>query len=538
MKLALAQLDLLVGDVAGNVSRIVDTAAHARDVLRADLVVFPELTLTGYPPEDLLLHAGLRDRVAAGLARLSDEVKGIGLIVGLPEWEADDCFNCAVLLSDGRILGKYRKALLPNYAVFDEKRYFKPGHDSCVVEFAGARIGLTICEDLWFQGPAQDAVNAGAELLVNISASPFQIGRQSHRERDVFGRRARETGVPVVCVNLVGGQDELVFDGGSVVLDARAEVRVRAPSFAEAVVLAEFERHTTGHVEVVSGGLAAEQSVEESVWHALTLGIRDYVEKNNFPGVVLGLSGGIDSALVATLAVDALGADRVQTVMMPSRHTSAMSVEDAALLAHNLGVTHRDISIEPAYGALLDSLAPSFGSKPVDTAEQNLQARVRGTILMGLSNKFGWLLLLTGNKSEFAVGYSTLYGDMAGGFAPLKDCSKTLVYALARWRNGDKVVIPRRSIERPPSAELAPGQLDQDTLPPYAELDAIIRDAIELELSEEDLVRRGHDAAAVTRVVSMIRVNEYKRRQAAPGVRITSRAFGRDRRYPITSGYR
>ncbi len=538
MKLALAQLDLLVGDVTGNVSRIVATAAHARDVLHADIVIFPELTLTGYPPEDLLLHAGLRERVAAGLTRVRDEVNGIGVIIGLPEWEGDDCFNSAFLVHDGRIVGKYRKTLLPNYAVFDEKRYFTPGHEPCVVEFAGMRIGLTICEDLWFQGPSQDSVNAGAEVLVNISASPFQIGRQAHREQNIFGSRARETGVPVVSVNLVGGQDELVFDGGSIVMDGNAEVRVRAPSFVEAVAVAELERDPAGHVVVAGGELAAEQGMEESVWHALTLGIRDYVEKNAFPGVVLGLSGGIDSALVATLAVDALGADRVQTVMMPSRHTSAMSVEDGALLAHTLGTTHREISIEPAYSALLESLSPSFGSKPVDTAEQNLQARVRGTILMGLSNKFGWLLLLTGNKSEFAVGYSTLYGDMAGGFAPLKDCSKTLVYALARWRNGDEVVIPRRSIERPPSAELAPGQLDQDTLPPYAELDAIIRDAIELELSQEEMVRRGHDADAVAHVVSLIRRNEYKRRQAAPGVRITGRAFGRDRRYPITSGYR
>lgn len=538
MRIAIAQLNLLVGDVAGNTGRVIAAAARARDELAARLVVFPELTLTSYPPEDLLLDAGLRVQVEAARRRLLSDIHGIGVLVGFPEWDGDALYNSAALVDDGAERAVYRKQLLPNYAVFDEKRYFTPAYDDCVVEFGGVRLGVTICEDLWFPEPGIGAAGAGAELLLNLSASPFQVGRQAFREREVFGARAREAGVPVVCVNLVGGQDEFLFDGGSLVTDAAGGLAVRAPAFEEALLAVDFERDDDGRVAPVPGVMHTEEGIEESIWHALMLGTRDYVEKNAFPGVVLGLSGGIDSAVCAVAAADALGAHRVHTVMMPSPYTARQSRIDAAELARRLGVDHREIDIEPSFVALLDALAPTFAGMPADLAEQNLQARCRGTLLMALSNKLGWLVLLTGNKSEFAVGYTTLYGDMAGGFAPLKDVSKTMVYRLARWRNAREEAIPAGIIERAPSAELAHGQVDQDTLPPYDQLDAIIHDYIDRNCSFAELLESGHDPDTARRVVAMIRATEYKRRQAAPGVRVTGRAFGRDRRYPITSGYK
>lgn len=539
MRVALAQLNLLVGDVAGNTARVIDTALRARDELHADLVLFPELTLTGYPPEDLLLHRGLRRQVADAERRLEAAAQGIALLWGAPEWVDGRCYNTAVLAADGAIVARYRKQALPNYAVFDEKRYFDPGDTSCVFEFGGMRCGLTVCEDMWVDGPSQQAVVAGAEILFNLSASPFQRGRQRHRETEVFGPLARSTGVPVVTVNLVGGQDELLFDGGSAVYDREGVLMARARPFQEDLVVVDCHRGDDGAVVVDAVAAPADALDDEAaIWAALVLGTRDYVEKNGFPGVVLGLSGGIDSALCATLAADALGPERVHTVMMPSRHTSAMSVEDADLLAQALGVDHHVIDIEATRASLDAALAPAFQALPADTTEQNLQARIRGTLLMALSNKRGWLVLATGNKSEYAVGYATLYGDMVGGFAPLKDTSKTWVYRLAAWRNGVEVVIPQRIIDRPPTAELAPGQLDQDTLPPYDRLDRMVELLVEQECSPEEVVSAGFDPVEVTKVVGMIRANEYKRRQAAPGVRITGRAFGRDRRYPITSGYR
>lgn len=537
MRVALAQLNLLVGDVAGNLSRAVEAAARARDELGARLIVFPELTLTGYPPEDLLLHAGLRAQVEAALRSLPGKISGIAALIGHPEWDGTRCYNSAALIDEGAVLARYRKQCLPNYAVFDEKRYFTAGDQTCVATLEGIRFGITICEDLWLPEPAAAARAAGADVLLNLSASPFQVGREAVREREVFGRRARETGAPVLSVQLVGGQDDLVFDGGSLVVSADGALVARARAFEEALFCVDFTR-SDDRVSVTGGEIHSEVGREASIWGALSLGLRDYVEKNGFDGVAIGLSGGMDSALGAVLAADALGAHRVHTVMMPSRHTSEMSRTDAAELAAALGVDHREIPIEPVYQSLLDALAPSFGDSTHGLAEQNLQARARGVLLMGLSNKLGWLVLSTGNKSEFAVGYSTLYGDMAGGLAPLKDLTKTTVYELARWRNRDAPVIPARIIERPPSAELAPGQVDQDSLPPYDVLDAIIVDYIEHGRTSRQLIADGHDAATVRQVVGMIKGSEYKRRQAAPGIRITGRAFGRDRRYPITSGYR
>ncbi|MEX0900990.1 MAG: NAD+ synthase [Gammaproteobacteria bacterium] len=537
MRVALAQLNLLVGDVAGNVSRVVEAAARARDEFGARLIVFPELTLTGYPPEDLLLHAGLRAQVEAALRSLPGQVTGIAVLIGFPEWDGARCFNSAALIDDGATLVRYRKQCLPNYAVFDEKRYFTAGDQTCVATLDGVRFGITICEDLWLPEPAAAARAAGADVLLNLSASPFQVGREAVREREVFGRRARETGVSVLSVQLVGGQDDLVFDGGSLVVAADGSLVARARAFEEALFSVEFTRTDDG-VSVQGGEIHSEAGREASIWGALSLGLRDYVEKNGFGGVVIGLSGGMDSALGVVLAADALGSDRVHTVMMPSRHTTQMSRSDADELARTLGVDHREISIEPVYQSLLDALAPSFGDRPIGIAEQNLQARARGVLLMGLSNKFGWLVLATGNKSEFAVGYATLYGDMAGGLAPLKDLTKTTVYELANWRNSREPVIPARIIARAPSAELAPDQVDQDSLPPYDVLDAIIVDYIEHGHTSRQLIADGHDAATVRKVVEMIKGSEYKRRQAAPGIRITGRAFGRDRRYPITSGYR
>jgi NAD+ synthase (glutamine-hydrolysing) len=536
LRIALAQLNLFVGDVAGNTQRVIDAAAEARDRLRADLVLFPELTLCGYPPEDLLFHNGMRKQVAAALERVRQETRGVGVLIGYPEYTADCIYNAAALVRDGAVVANYRKQELPNYAVFDEKRYFEHGQDSAIVELNGIRVGLLICEDVWEPGPAIAAQRAGAQALVVINGSPYSLGYQERRE-EIVRDRVRATRLPVVYVNLLGGQDELVFDGGSFVMDASGEVVQRVAPFVEGLFEAQIDV-VENRVEPRPGHIEPPSSEEASVYGALVMGVRDYVTKHRFPGVVLGLSGGIDSALTVALAVDALGADRVHAVMMPSRYTSQMSIDDAAEQARTLGVRHDVISIEGMFAAALESLKGVFAGREPDATEENIQARCRGLLLMAISNKTGKMVLTTGNKSEMAVGYATLYGDMAGGFAPIKDCNKLLVYRLARYRNGIGPVIPARVIERAPSAELRPDQKDSDSLPPYEILDPILELFIEEDLSVDDIAARGFDRGVVGRVLDMVKRNEYKRRQAPPGVRISNRAFGRDWRYPITSGYR
>jgi NAD+ synthase (glutamine-hydrolysing) len=553
--IALAQLDLLVGDVQGNLARVRVAGLEARR-RGADLVVFPELTLSGYPPEDLLFHRGLRIQVEEALAELAGELGSPdaqlpALLVGYPEYEDAGgqtvIYNSARLLVPGRPPVNYRKVCLPNYQVFDEKRYFMPGSTPAVVEFGGVKLGLVICEDLWEQGPARLAQAAGADLLISINASPYERRRQRVREA-VLRERVMDTGLPIIYVNLVGGQDELVFDGHTFALDASGAVVLRAPAFEETLQLLRVERHA-GRLQLTPEApnpVAQELADEESIYRALVLGVRDYVQKHRFPGVVIGLSGGVDSALTLAIAVDALGAGHVQVVMMPSQYTSQMSKDDALAQATRMGVAYGVIPIEGMFEATLAALSGQFAGREPDTTEENIQARIRGLLLMAISNKSGRMLLTTGNKSEMAVGYATLYGDMNGGFAPIKDCSKMLVYRLARWRNAqaatrgefDGEPIPSRVIEREPSAELRSGQKDSDSLPPYEVLDAILEAFIEEDLSVDEIVARGFDREVVGRVLDMVKRNEYKRRQAPPGVRVSRRAFGRDWRYPITSGYR
>jgi NAD+ synthase (glutamine-hydrolysing) len=537
LRLALAQINLLVGDVQGNVTRVVEAARRAQAELAPDLVVFPELTLSGYPPEDLLFHRGFRRQVMSGLERLTHKLSGIGAIVGYPEYHNNAIYNSAAVISDGVVAANHRKRELPNYKVFDEKRYFIPGTQPTVIERRGFRIGVLVCEDIWEPQPALMARSAGAELLVVLNASPYEIHKQREREH-IVRDRVLDAGLPVVYGNLIGGQDELVFDGNSFVMDAKGEVVMRAPAFEEGIWAAEFTRDAQGKAIPKPMPVAPELSDEESVYRALVLGVRDYVNKHGFPGVVMGLSGGVDSSLTLAIAVDALGPDRVHAVMMPSRYTASMSLEDAQTQARLLGVKYSVISIEGMFEATLAALADEFKGLPPDTTEENMQSRCRMLLLMSISNKTGKMLLTTGNKSEMAVGYATLYGDMAGGFAPIKDCSKTLVYRLAAYRNSLGRVIPQRVIERPPSAELRPDQKDSDSLPPYEVLDPILEAFIEEDLSVDEIEARGFDRATVARVLDMVRRNEYKRRQAPPGVRVSRRAFGRDWRYPITNGYR
>ena len=535
-RVVMAQLDFLVGDIAGNTAKIIAAANEARDRLRADLIVFPELTITGYPPEDLLLRPSFVRQVEPALQRLCDEISGIAAVVGCPLPTPKGLRNAAVVLDGSAIQTTYYKRWLPNYSVFDEKRYFVPGGNPAVVTVAGVRVGVTICEDVWLPGPVAQAAEAGAQLLVNLNASPYHAGKGGQR-LDVLRQRVQEGHIPIVYANLLGGQDELVFDGGSMVVGADGTLIQRAPFFAAGLYPVDFQ-FSEGGLTPVPGEIAEEPSAEAGIYQALVLGVRDYVEKNGFPGVVLGLSGGIDSALTLAIAVDALGAERVEAVLMPSRYTADMSNTDAELEAKALGVQYHLLPIEPAFQSFLQILQPVFAGLPPDIAEENIQARCRGVLLMAISNKTGKLVLTTGNKSETAVGYSTLYGDMAGGFAPIKDVLKTMVYRLAAYRNRLSPVIPQRVFDRPPSAELRPDQTDQDSLPPYDVLDAILHAYVEEDHSVEELVTAGFDRATVERVARLVILNEYKRRQAAPGVRITPRAFGRDRRYPITSGFR
>jgi NAD+ synthase (glutamine-hydrolysing) len=536
LRIGLAQLDFLVGDAQGNAARVIESMTQASAGLNPDLLVFPELTLSGYPPEDLLFHGGFRQAIDRALATVRDSVGGMGVIVGYPEYVGRDIFNSAALLRDGALVANHRKRELPNYKVFDEKRYFRAGSDGTVFVHRGFRIGLLVCEDVWEGEAVRQARDAGAELLIVINASPFEVHKQNERER-VVRERIAEVKLPVAYVNMLGGQDELVFDGNSFVMDATGKVVMRAPGFESGTYLVEFERRD-GRVVPVPGSVAPELSDVATVYQALVLGVRDYVTKHGFPGVVMGLSGGVDSALTLAIAADALGPDRVHAVMMPSRYTAQMSLDDAALQARRMGVHYSVIPVEGMFAATLEALAGEFAGRKPDTTEENIQSRCRMLLLMGISNKTGRMLLTTGNKSEMAVGYATLYGDMAGGFAPIKDCSKLLVYRLAAYCNRNTEVIPQRVIDRPPSAELRPDQKDSDSLPPYEVLDAILEAFIEEDLSVDQIQARGFDRATIGRVLDLVKRNEYKRRQAPPGVRVSRRAFGRDWRYPITNGYR
>ena len=536
-KIALAQLDFLVGDVRGNAARVIAGVRSARADFGADLVLFPELTLSGYPPEDLLFHRGFRRQIEKGLDQVRAEGCEAALMLGFPEYAHASIYNSAALIANREIVAMHRKAELPNYKVFDEKRYFEAGKQPTVADCGGIKLGLLVCEDLWEPEPAQLARAAGAELLAVINASPYELHKQRERE-EVARARARDVFLPIAYVNLLGGQDELVFDGNSFVMGADGRIVVRAPAFQEGIWVAEFGRDAAGTVVALAGEVAGELSDEASVYSALVLGVRDYVHKHGFPGVVMGLSGGVDSALTLAVAVDALGKEQVQAVMMPSRYTSAMSLADAQEQARTLGVTYSVLPIEAMFESTLATLKSEFAGRAPDATEENIQSRCRMLLLMGLSNKTGRMLLTTGNKSEMAVGYATLYGDMAGGFAPIKDCSKQLVYRLANYRNTLSTVIPQRVLDRAPSAELRADQKDSDSLPPYEILDPILEAFIEEDLSVDEIAERGYDRATVARVLDLVKRNEYKRRQAPPGVRVSRRAFGRDWRYPITSGYR
>lgn len=530
LNIVLAQCNPLVGDVEGNLRMIIDQVHAAREHFGAQLVIFPELVLTGYPPEDLLLRPSLLNHVEDALSVLAAQSEDCHFVVGAPFKDKVGLRNGAVVMGKGREVARYAKQCLPNYSVFDEKRYFVEGKDPCVVSIEGVSIGLTVCEDIWHEGPARLAHEAGAQCLININASPFHGSKYTER-LTTLRARVVETGLPLIYVNQVGGQDELLFDGQSLALDATGEVVLRAPAFESGL----YRVPLSGQGEPAS--MAPLENLEAETYHALVLGVRDYVRKNGFPGVVIGLSGGIDSALTLCIAVDALGAEDVLAVMMPSRYTAPMSLEDARMLCATLGIKDLEISIEYPFQSFLNVLDPLLVGRPADATEENIQARCRGVILMAISNKTGRMVLTTGNKSEMAVGYATLYGDMAGGFAPLKDVSKTLVYRLARWCNRERVIIPERILIRPPSAELAPDQKDSDSLPPYDTLDPILEYFVERDWSVDDIVAAGYEREVVERIVGLVLRNEYKRRQAPPGVRISPRAFGKDRRYPITSGF-
>ncbi|MEP6997767.1 MAG: NAD+ synthase [Betaproteobacteria bacterium] len=531
MRIAIAQLNQMVGDLPGNAARILEAVDAGRRG-GADLVVTPELSLCGYPPEDLLLRPAFLEACANELERLVARIAGPTVLVGFPELGSGGArHNAVAVIRDGRIIGVYRKQTLPNYTVFDEQRYFIRGTEPCVFDVGGLSVGVVICEDIWFSEPARLTRDAGAQLIVVPNGSPYHTRQQALR-REVVVARAAETQRPIVYVNRVGGQDELVFDGASFIVDRGGKVVQQLPAWQETIALAEFDGAVP---KPVRGDLDAR--LEPHVYDALTMGVRDYVEKNRFPGVLIGLSGGIDSALTLAVAVDALGRERVRALMLPSPFNAAISLEDARTMAGILGVRYDEVPIDDVLQAFRRALAGEFKDLPEDATEENIQARVRGTLLMAMSNKFGSIVLTTGNKSEMAVGYATLYGDMAGGFAVLKDINKTLVYRLARYRNDMGRVIPERIIARAPSAELRANQTDQDSLPPYDTLDAILEAYVEENLSPSEIVARGHAPGQVAQVVRLIKLAEYKRRQAAVGIRITPRGFGKDWRYPITSAW-
>ena len=528
MKIALAQINCIVGDIAGNTEKILDYA-HRAHAASASLIVTPELALSGYPPEDLLFRDDFNAACERALQKIARALPNITLLIGHPHLENDELFNAASVIENGHIRATYHKQCLPNYSVFDEERYFEAGNTALVFEHAGTQIGVIICADGWESTPAIRAAQAGAELLISLNASPYHMDKLMTRH-EVLAERVTETGLSVIYVNLVGGQDELVFDGGSFVLDSTGKVTQQLPNFVETLSYVEYVNH-----QPQLGAISPKLSLAATVYNALKLGLQDYVNKNGFPSVVLGLSGGIDSALTLAIAVDALGSERVKVVMMSSEFTANISVDDAIEMANLVGVKYSQIPIKDLFNLFCESLAPEFGNLPFDTAEENLQARIRGMLLMALSNKFGSIVLTTGNKSEMAVGYSTLYGDMAGGFSLLKDVPKTLVYQLAEYRNSLSNVIPARIITRSPSAELRANQTDQDSLPAYEILDAIMQAYVEDDLSRNAIMQLGFSEKDVLKVTNLIDRNEYKRRQAPVGVRITQRGFGKDRRYPITA---
>lgn len=538
LNIALAQINGHVGDIIGNTEKIIGTVKLAKNDLDADIVVFPELTLTGYPPEDLLLRPSLENRISKALDSICKCLLDVYVVVGYPKFVEGKLFNMAGVIYEGEIIYEYAKQCLPNYQVFDEKRYFVAGDNPGVFMINTIKIGISICEDIWEGAPIQQLKDHNVDLMLNLNASPFHLSKQTLRE-ELVRERAIDLNAPIVFVNWVGGQDELVFDGGSIVLNSSGEMTNRSPLFEESVGLVVFDSAK----KVVNPGCSKYPAVAhigtdlEVVYDALVLGVRDYVNKNGFGGVVLGLSGGIDSALTLAIAVDAIGAGRVEAVMMPFKYTSDLSVNDAKKEAELLGVNYRSIGIEAVYNAFVSSLSESFIGTKQDKTEENIQARSRGVLLMALSNKFGYLVLTTGNKSEMAVGYATLYGDMAGGLDVLKDVPKTMVFDLAKYRNTRGLVIPETVISRPPSAELAPDQKDEDSLPPYHILDQILEHYIEGDLSHADIVAKGFDSEQVRQIIRMVDLNEYKRRQAPIGIRISERAFGRDRRYPITNGW-
>ncbi|AZR81958.1 NAD+ synthase [Thiomicrospira sp. S5] len=537
LTVVMAQINPVVGDIDGNVDLIIDSARRAKSEQQADIVVFPEMTLTGYPPEDLLFREALYEQVKKVLSSICEQVQDVVLVLGYPMMdELGERFNMAAWIENGQIQASYIKQNLPNYSVFDEKRYFAASEQPCVVEYKGVRFGLLICEDIWKPSPASQSVKAGADILLSLNASPFS--QEKHQDRiQVVNRRVSEVKRPVIYVNQVGGQDELVFDGGSFATCAEGDVQVQGGEFGSELIPVQVLKQADS-VVILPGEKQPLYQDEARIYQALVTGVKDYVEKNGFGGVVLGLSGGIDSALTLALAVDALGADKVEAVMMPFRYTADISIEDAEKEANTLGVKYHSIPIESVYAASESALADRFQGYEEDVTEENMQARIRGMLLMSISNKTHKLVLATSNKSEVAVGYSTLYGDMVGGFSPLKDVPKTWVYRLATYRNRDGEVIPERVITRAPSAELRPDQKDQDSLPDYEVLDNVIQAFVEEDKSPAQIVEAfGYDEAEVRRVVGMITRNEYKRRQAAPGVKISPRAFGRDRRYPITSRY-
>ena len=540
LRLLLVQADFPVGDVAGNARRVAAWIARARDEVQADVVVFPELTISGYPAEDLLHRPAFLAECKTALHSLAACTRGIVAVVGWPQVAGSSVYNAASVLREGAVETTYRKRDLPNFAVFDEKRYFAvdPRQQPCVFEIGGVRLGLMICQDLWGSRPMAETAAAGAEVVLVPNASPFE--REKHGERDaLLAQRVRESGLAIAYVNLVGGQDAVVFDGASLLADGNGRIHPAAEAFVEHALVADFEGATRSF-QRVHWPAELDEGSDSSAWRALVLATRDYCVKNGFSTVWLGLSGGLDSAVTLAIAVDALGADKVSAVTLPSRYTADLSSTLASEQCQALGVNLRSVPIEAPFRGLLDALAEPFQGHPVDSAEENLQARARGALLMALSNKLGGLLLTTGNKSEYAVGYTTIYGDMCGGFAPLKDLYKTEVYALARWRNAmaGAPVIPWGVIERPPSAELRQGQTDQDALPPYDVLDAILRRHVDQEQSSRDIVAAGFDRAVVDRVLELVRTSEWKRQQAAPGPKVSRRAFGRERRYPITNKYR
>ncbi len=527
MKIALAQINCIVGDIKGNTAKIIDYANRAKQA-GASLIITPELALCGYPPEDLLFRDDFNHACEQALVRLAEQVSGITLLIGHPHQTNSKLYNAASIIENGKITATYHKQCLPNYGVFDEERYFDAGNTPLVFTHGGTKFGVIICADGWEAAPALKAKQAGAEFLLSLNASPYHMDKLETRV-EVIAERAKETGLAVIYCNLVGGQDELVFDGASFVLDKTGKVTQQLPSFEEALSYVEVINNSPVKAEII-----AKHSLEAMVYNALKLGLADYVSKNGFPSVVLGLSGGIDSALTLAIAVDALGAERVKVVLMSSEFTANISVDDAIEMANLVGVKYSQIPIKDLFELFRETLAPEFGDLPFNTAEENLQARIRGMLLMALSNKFGSIVLTTGNKSEMAVGYSTLYGDMAGGFSLLKDVPKTLVYKLAEYRNSVSSVIPTRIITRAPSAELRANQTDQDSLPPYEILDAIMQAYVEEDLSRPAIIALGFSEKDVNRVTNLIDHNEYKRRQAPVGVRITQRGFGKDRRYPIT----